>query len=382
MMLSGPLLGRSTPLEVKFYPETLRPYELDAMRNLSGVLLQNMVIANGSEKEVRVEHVEMDLMAGNEVIQTHRLRRSELEQAAKKGAMLEKNGLLERLSFQFRPDRLLGTGMTLSAQLELKPRSGLLIGHRFFAFKGTADQITVRVSGIQVTDSTPVQVVGTIPIAADRSKIEYLFPIAGQSFVGAGQALHHGHRWVVPEEFALDILKLGEGSSSHRGDGSKRTDFYAYGTEVLAAADGTVKMTQDGLLETDDNLRQPGETPEKYFQRLLSMQDSLIQKGALVAAGNYITIEHRPREYSFYAHLLPGSLLVKQGEVVKAGQVIARLGHSGNSSEPHLHFHVVDGPDPLMSAGLPVHFKNVSLPYADGPREIQSGDIVEATSVR
>lgn len=65
--------------------------------------------------------------------------------------------------------------------------------------------------------------------------------------------------------------------------------------------------------------------------------------------------------YAFYAHLQPGSLRVRLGERVRRGQVIALLGNSGNSSEAHLHFHVSDANDPLMSEGVPYVFDRYAL---------------------
>ena len=57
--------------------------------------------------------------------------------------------------------------------------------------------------------------------------------------------------------------------------------------------------------------------------------------------------------YMLYAHLQPGSLKVKQGDKIKRGDPIGLVGNSGNSSAPHLHFHVMDGPSPLTSEGVP-----------------------------
>ena len=66
------------------------------------------------------------------------------------------------------------------------------------------------------------------------------------------------------------------------------------------------------------------------------------------------------------------------GDSVSSGQALGRLGSSGNSTEPHLHFQVCDRPEPLACAGIPVSFEGISLPYADYPRPLQSGDIVVA----
>jgi murein DD-endopeptidase MepM/ murein hydrolase activator NlpD len=103
-----------------------------------------------------------------------------------------------------------------------------------------------------------------------------------------------------------------------------------------------------------------------------------LAKGANVIAGNYVKIDHGKDEYSFYAHLQPSSVRVHVGDQVKAGDVIGKLGSSGNSTEPHLHFHVCDAPDVLLCAGIPVNFSNITIQWADVPRPIQSGDIVVA----
>ena len=72
------------------------------------------------------------------------------------------------------------------------------------------------------------------------------------------------------------------------------------------------------------------------------------------------------------------TLRVRVGDQLKSGDVIGKLGSSGNSTEPHLHFHVCDSDDPLMSAGIPVNFGNVTIQWADVPRPIQSGDVIIA----
>jgi murein DD-endopeptidase MepM/ murein hydrolase activator NlpD len=57
--------------------------------------------------------------------------------------------------------------------------------------------------------------------------------------------------------------------------------------------------------------------------------------------------------YAFYAHLQPGSIKVKVGDKVRRGQVLGLVGNSGNSTEPHLHFHLSDANSPLGCEGLP-----------------------------
>ena len=60
--------------------------------------------------------------------------------------------------------------------------------------------------------------------------------------------------------------------------------------------------------------------------------------------------------YALYAHLVPGSVAVTSGQQVRAGEVIGRVGHTGNSTAPHLHFQLMDSADPLQAKGIPCAF--------------------------
>jgi hypothetical protein len=120
------------------------------------------------------------------------------------------------------------------------------------------------------------------------------------------------------------------------------------------------------------------ESQEACLARLKKDQGTRLVKGTAAILGNYVMIDHGKSEYSFYAHLQPGSVRVHIGDNVKAGEAIGKLGSSGNSTGPHPHFHVCDQPDPLMCAGIPVNFSNVTIQWADLPRPIQNGDTVIA----
>ena len=70
-------------------------------------------------------------------------------------------------------------------------------------------------------------------------------------------------------------------------------------------------------------------------------------------AGNHIVVDMGDGNFALYAHIKTGTVAVKIGDHVKTGDVLGHLGNTGNSSAPHLHFHVMDGPSPLASRGLP-----------------------------
>ena len=69
--------------------------------------------------------------------------------------------------------------------------------------------------------------------------------------------------------------------------------------------------------------------------------------------------------YVLYAHMQPGSVTVKPGDIVTRGEILGRVGNSGNSQAPHLHLHVTDGPLPMASNGLPYVFDAFTLTAVD-----------------
>ena len=180
----------------------------------------------------------------------------------------------------------------------------------------------------------------------------------------------------MAQEFAFDFVKMGERGRTYKDAGEHRGDYLAYGSRVFAAADGKVTSAVDGEAESDDDLRHPGEAADAYMTRVKQAQMGRIGKGTNAVIGNHVVIEHGPGEYSVYAHLKPGSLKVKVGDKVRIGDNIAQVGTTGNSTEPHLHFHVCDSAEPLMCAGIPVRFTAIEVANADSPRPLQTGDVV------
>jgi murein DD-endopeptidase MepM/ murein hydrolase activator NlpD len=298
-----------------------------------------------------------------------------VQRIADRGAKLQAAGILQQVGFQFCGTDLIAPSITL-AGATLARDQALLIASQVLAFNGARDTLRVRVHGN--VDGHAAEFTGSIPIKSEFAKNRYIFPLRGTWYVGYGASFHTGHRWAIPEEFALDIAKIGESGLSHKGDGARFDDYYAYGADVFAAADGHVISAANDQPEDPSAMQRPNEAQEAYFARLQKEQGERLAKGLTAITGNYVMIDHGKNEYSLYAHLQPGSVRVHVGAQVKTGDVIGKLGSSGNSTEPHLHFHVCDKPDPLMCAGIPVNFSNVTIQWADLPRPIQSGDVVTA----
>ena len=150
-----------------------------------------------------------------------------------------------------------------------------------------------------------------------------------------------GVRIETAETFAIDWAKVKNGRIFD-GDGSKVEQHYAFGEDVLAVADGTVVSIQDGKPETTPNVPMIPETREDY-------------------GGNHVILEIAPNVFALYVHLHPGSLTVKVGEVVKAGAPLAKIGNTGPSMGPHLHFGLSDKPDFFAGRSLPFVFDSFTL---------------------
>jgi len=363
-------------VEIRFCPASAaRTYPLESRRDLQSLLLQNVAVINHGSASFKIDDIDIELLQSNRVVESRKLDREAVQRAADRGAKLQAAGILEQVAFQFCGTDLIGSDIKLAGPI-LDRNRALLIVEQVFAFRGARDTLRVRVHGN--VDGRAMEFAGSIPIKSEFAQNKYIFPLRGIWYAGYGASFHTGHRWAVPEEFALDIAKVGESGLSHKGDGTRFDDYYAYGADVLAAADGRVTSTANDQQEDPSAMQRPNETQEAYFARLQKEQGERLAKGLTSITGNYVMIDHGKNEYSLYAHLQPGSVRVHVGDQVKAGAVIGKLGSSGNSTEPHLHFHVCDKPDPLMCAGIPVNFSNITIQWADLPRPIQSGDVVTA----
>ncbi|HET6552673.1 MAG TPA: M23 family metallopeptidase [Dyella sp.] len=140
----------------------------------------------------------------------------------------------------------------------------------------------------------------------------------------------------VPGRFAIDWIRLGEHGGFASGDGAKPTQWHGYGADVLAVTDAVVASTGEGIAESA--------TLAEHAAQKVPLED---------AAGNYVSLDLGDGRFAFYEHLRPGSITVKAGQHVRRGQVIGQLGFTGESTGPHLHFHIADRDAPLDAEGLP-----------------------------
>lgn len=175
-------------------------------------------------------------------------------------------------------------------------------------------------------------------------------------FEGTWYVLWGGRRYEdnlhtpVPDmRFALDLLVApnGTGGGSCKSPCRANDDYYAWSQPVRAPADGTVVRLEDGVVDNEPNQPRGG----NIF-------------------GNYVVVDHGNGEYSLLGHLQKGSAAVQVGDRVTAGQQLARVGSSGMSTEPHIHYQLMDEPDYQVAHGLPAQFTT----YTANDRVVRRGE--------
>ncbi|NOT24999.1 MAG: M23 family metallopeptidase [Acidobacteria bacterium] len=147
----------------------------------------------------------------------------------------------------------------------------------------------------------------------------------------------------IAQRFAVDWVRLYEDGRTFRGEPLDNNSYRSFGANVLAVDDGVVRDVLDGI---------PENVPHPTARVLPITPQTLV--------GNYVLLDIGGDAYAVYAHLRLGSVQVKAGDRVRKGQVLGRVGNTGNSSEPHLHFHMVDRPSPIDAEGIPYALESSS----------------------
>jgi hypothetical protein len=205
-------------------------------------------------------------------------------------------------------------------------------------------------TAIRIEQHGPGSGSGTIQVAEldinPAAPITIQSPLRGKNWSAAnGPSNTSPHRRAVlpangqphiGQRYAIDWIQLGDDGNSFTGDKHKNSSYHAWDQEIHAVADGKIVEVKDGLAEN---------VPNSGKIAVTISSDTL--------AGNHIIQDLGDGHFAAYAHLRPGTLKVKVGDTVHAGDVIGRLGNTGNSSEPHLHFQICDAPSFPDSEGLP-----------------------------
>jgi hypothetical protein len=156
------------------------------------------------------------------------------------------------------------------------------------------------------------------------------------AIVGLDGKLQAAERW------AADWIQIDPEGRIFTGEKTNPDNWIGYGATVRAAAGGVVTAARDAMPD-----QTPGTMPSNLsFDQL---------------PGNYVAIRMKGGLTAVYAHLKPGSVSVDVGDRVRTGRRIGKLGNSGASLAPHLHFHIVDGPNVSASDGYPLVFDSFKL---------------------
>lgn len=176
--------------------------------------------------------------------------------------------------------------------------------------------------------------------AIERNTTAMFLPFKGvwTVFWGGDTKEQNYHVESVAQKNAFDIMIYDEKGSTHKGNGLVNEDYYAFGKELLAPCDAEVVLVVDGV---KDNV--PGTLNPIYIP------------------GNTVVIKTPNGEYVFFAHFKQHSIVVKQGQLVKTGELLGRCGNSGNSSEPHLHFHLQNVEDMISATGAKCFFDKIKV---------------------
>lgn len=168
-------------------------------------------------------------------------------------------------------------------------------------------------------------------------------------FWGGTNSLVNYHYNYENQRYAYDFVIM-NGEGSYDGDPTLNESYYAFGKEYLAPADGTVVAIKNDVMDNVPVGTMNEESP----------------------LGNYVIINHGNEEYSYLVHFKHQSIKVNEGDKVNQGDLLGLVGNSGNSSEPHIHFHVADSPNPMNSKSIRINFER--------KKEFIQGDFVSRIS--
>jgi len=292
-------------------------------------------------------HVVYELVFTNTRPETATLKKIEVLDAGSPSGVIaayERGELLTRL-------RTLGNTAADTPEIKFNEARLLLLHLTFDSYADVPLRLLHRLEllgAASLGDPTPVPLSSTVAPVPLASQVPVIGPpLAGKHWVvfnGCCEAdgvhrktaLPVNGRLSIAQRYAIDWMRLDDQGRLARGDPSDVHSYTSYGADVLAVADGIVV---DMLNTLDDQV--PPQLPDP---KTINIQN---------ADGNHVVLDIGNGFFAFYAHLQKGSVTVQPGERVKRGQVLGKLGNSGNTSAPHLHFHIMDGPSVLGSNGLP-----------------------------
>jgi murein DD-endopeptidase MepM/ murein hydrolase activator NlpD len=187
------------------------------------------------------------------------------------------------------------------------------------------------------------------PVVADKQQTELYLPFKGTWTVIVGGEVLSGiaQSNLLQQQYAFEFSAKDSNGFRYKNDGKANEDYFGYGKEILAPANGTIVEVIDGIRDNSPGMRNP-----------------------YAPIGNAIIIQHSNREYSVFSFLKQGSIRVKVGDRVIRGQAIAQCGNSGNATEPVVHYHLQDAPYLQTAKGKKFYFER-ALVTTEGKKELK-----------
>ena len=212
----------------------------------------------------------------------------------------------------------------------------------------------------------PIQAMMQVLVRHPEQKTDLHFPLRGSWWAIQAADWSDQHKQeLFSQTYAVDFVKLGAESRFFCNGGMQLEDHYSWDQPVYAAAGGKVAFVQFDMPDLA-----PG-----------TVADPAIFRGdPRRLLGNAVAISHANGEFSYYGHLQQASLQVNEGELIKRGTLLGRVGNSGHSPGPHLHFHLMEGPSLLIDQGLPVRFSHFEAggQYFEQPMVIPTRMIINS----
>lgn len=204
-----------------------------------------------------------------------------------------------------------------------------------------------------------------MPDELDRSVVVD-FPLRGERWVAVntpGDRIPSHGTDMLGQRFAYDLLQVDSrrGLRDHPAGmlrrlivGVRTRECYAWGSEIYAPFDGEIVRASDGV-------------PERSWIHPLRELVLILKNAATFSAdqlplilGNHVIMRNGV-VFAGFAHLVPGSVAVQAGHTVRREDLLGRVGHTGNSTSPHLHFQLMDSPELMTAKGMPCAFRTYEV---------------------